>query len=124
MNKKIQTNIVYDHIVNGEKKIIVQQGGTRSGKTYNILIWILDYYSRHSDKTITIVRKTFPAVRGTVMRDFFDILKKYNLYFQELHSERHTNILKYKSCRIYFFGSANKDTRKKEIYFLLMSVMN
>ena len=85
MNKKIQTNIVYDHIVNSEKKIIVQQGGTRSGKTYNILIWILDYCSRHSDKTITIVRKTFPAVRGTVMRDFFDILKKYNLYFQELH---------------------------------------
>ena len=24
-------------------------------------------------------------VRGTVMRDFFDILKRYNLYFEELH---------------------------------------
>lgn len=81
MNQKIKTNIVYDHLVDSKKKIIVEQGGTRSGKTFNILIWILDYCTRNLDKTVTIVRKTFPALRGTVMRDFFDILKKYNLYF-------------------------------------------
>ena len=87
MNQKIKTNIVYDHLVDSKKKIIVEQGGTRSGKTFNILIWILDYCTRNLDKTVTIVRKTFPALRGTVMRDFFDILKKYNLYFEELHSK-------------------------------------
>ena len=68
------------------KKIVVEQGGTRSGKTYNILLWILlSYCSQNTDKTITIVRKTFPAVRGTVMRDFFDILKTHNIYYEELH---------------------------------------
>lgn len=88
MKKKIRTNIVYEHLQNSDKKIIVEQGGTRSGKTYNILLWILgDYCNNNSDKTITIVRKTFPAVRGTVMRDFFDILKTYGLYYEELHSK-------------------------------------
>ena len=83
---KIQTNIVFRHLIKSDKKIIVEQGGTRSGKTFNILLWILLYYCQENkDKTITIVRKTFPAVRGTVMRDFFDILKNNGLYFEELH---------------------------------------
>lgn len=83
---KIRTNVVFRHLVNSDKKIIVEQGGTRSGKTYNILLWILLHYCKeNTDKTITIVRKTFPAVRGTVMRDFFDILKNNGLYFEELH---------------------------------------
>jgi phage terminase large subunit len=88
LKKKIRTNIVYEHLQNSDKKIIVEQGGTRSGKTYNVLLWILgDYCNNNTDKTITIVRKTFPAVRGTVMRDFFDILKTYGLYYEELHSK-------------------------------------
>ena len=86
MIKKIKTNIVFEHLTNSKKKIVVEQGGTRSGKTYNILLWILlSYCSQNTDKTITIVRKTFPAVRGTVMRDFFDILKTHNIYYEELH---------------------------------------
>lgn len=86
MKKKIRSNVVFDHLTNSDKKIIVEQGGTRSGKTFNILLWILAHYcTKNTGKTITIVRKTFPAVRGTVMRDFFDILKTNDLYFEELH---------------------------------------
>lgn len=36
---------------------------------------------------ITIVRNTFPAVRGTVMRDFLTILKDHDLYREEYHSK-------------------------------------
>ncbi len=87
-NQTIKSNIVYEHLTNNDKKIIVEQGGTRSGKTYNILLWIIYYYcTKNTSKTITVVRKTFPSVRGTVMRDFFDILKKGGLYYEELHSK-------------------------------------
>ena len=88
MTKKIQSNIVFEHLNNLSKKILVEQGGTRSGKTYNILLWIIfNYCNANTGKTVTICRKTFPAVRGTVMRDFFEILKEYDLYFEELHSK-------------------------------------
>ena len=88
MATRIRTNKVYKHLKNSTKKIVVEQGGTRSGKTYNILLWIILYYcNNNTGKTVTIVRKTFPAVRGTVMRDFFYILKTYGLYFEELHSK-------------------------------------
>ena len=36
---------------------------------------------------ITIVRKSFPAVRGTVMRDFFQILRDHHMYLEESHSK-------------------------------------
>ncbi len=95
-NGQIQVNKVYTHLRKSDKKIIVEQGGTRSGKTYNILLWIIfDYCYRNKGKTITIARKTFPAVRSSVMRDFFDILRNHNLYSEQHHnksnSEYHLN---------------------------------
>jgi phage terminase large subunit len=88
IKQKIQTNKVYKHLTNSQKKIIVEQGGTRSGKTYNILLWIiLEYTPRNKNKIITICRKAFPSLRASVMRDFLDILRKLNIY-QELNHNK------------------------------------
>jgi len=85
---KVQTNVVFEHLHNSDKKIIVEQGGTRSGKTYNIVSWIIfDYCTQHSGKIITICRKTFPALRASVMRDFMDILKENDLYNEANHNK-------------------------------------
>ncbi len=85
---KIQTNIVYKHLVNSKKKIVVEQGGTRSGKTYNILLFIIFYYcTNETGKIITICRKTFPSLRATVMRDFLQILKNHQIYRDEFHNK-------------------------------------
>lgn len=86
--KVIHTNKVFRHLQQDRNKIVVQQGGTRSGKTYNILMWIIfAYCQQNKGKMITVVRKSFPAVRGTVMRDFFQILRDYNMYTEDLHSK-------------------------------------
>ena len=83
-----KTNKVFRHLEESKKKIVVQQGGTRSGKTYNILLWIIFCYCHNNTgKIVTICRKTFPALRGTVMRDFFTILKDYGIYSEEHHSK-------------------------------------
>lgn len=85
---KIQTNKVYKHLITSNKKIIIEQGGTRSGKTYNILLWIIfEYCIKNSNKTVTICRKTFPSLRASVMRDFLNILKQYRIYREELHNK-------------------------------------
>ncbi len=88
MQIKVQSNVVFKHLVNSDKKIIINQGGTRSGKTYNILLFIIFYYClRNNKKIITICRKTFPALRATVLRDFISILRKYDLYKEEYHNK-------------------------------------
>ncbi len=85
---KIQTNIVYKHLVNSDKKIVVEQGGTRSGKTYNILLFIIFHYCTHNkNKIVTICRKTFPSLRATVLRDFLQILNHYQVYRDEFHNK-------------------------------------
>jgi len=95
---KIKTNVVYQHLVNSDKKIVIEQGGTRSGKTYNIILWIIfEYCTRNHDKVITICRKSFPSLRATVLRDFMSILQANKLY-----SERHHNK---SNSEYYLFGN-------------------
>ena len=85
---KIQTNIVYKHLSSTDKKIIVEQGGTRSGKTYNIILWIVfNYCTQNNGKVITVCRKSFPSLRATVMRDFIGILQAYNVYQESNHNK-------------------------------------
>ena len=85
---KIQTNKVFRHLLETDKKIIVEQGGARSGKTYNILLYLITVYcNENTNKVLTICRKTFPALRATVMRDFIDILKKHNIYNPDHHNK-------------------------------------
>ena len=87
MKIKVQTNKVFEHLCNSKKKIVVEQGGTRSGKTYNILLWIIfNYCARESGKVITITRKSFPSLRTSAMRDFMQILEAHNLYTEEEHN--------------------------------------
>lgn len=88
MQINLKTNVVFEHLVDSDKKIIVNQGGTRSGKTYNIILYIIFYYCmRNQKKTITICRKTFPALRATVLRDFISILRSHNIYSEENHNK-------------------------------------
>jgi len=77
---KIQSNSVFEHLDNSTKRITIEQGGTRSGKTYNILLWLIFGYAfKNTGKTITICRKTYPSLRASSMRDFFDILKEHEI---------------------------------------------
>jgi phage terminase large subunit len=91
---EITTNKIYTHLDNSDKRITIEQGGSRSGKTYNILMWLIFAYSdRNNGKTITICRKTFPALRASSMRDFFDILKKYDIYKEANHNKSNSEYL-------------------------------
>jgi len=85
---KIQSNVVFGHLEDSTNRIVVEQGGTRSGKTYNILMWIIfSYCTKNSNKIITICRKTYPALRTSAMRDFMEIIKNHDLYQEEFHNK-------------------------------------
>jgi len=86
--RDIQTNVVWKHLETSKKRIIIEQGGSRSGKTYNILMWIVfGYCLRNKNKIISICRKTFPALRTSALRDFLEILKTHELYKEEDHNK-------------------------------------
>ena len=79
----------YFDVKNSKKRICILQGGTRSGKTYSIILALIEFAYKNKGKNlyITIARKTFPALRGTAMRDFFEILKQENIYDERHHNK-------------------------------------
>lgn len=79
----------YYDVKNSKKRFCVNQGGTRSGKTYSILCAIIEYCFtfKNAQKTITICRKTFPALRGSVYRDFIQILQDEGYYSEDNHNK-------------------------------------
>ena len=85
----MQQPATYYHVKGCASKIQVHQGGTRSGKTYSILTVIIElcHRSHNAGAVITIARKTFPAVRASVMRDFFNILAKEDAYDPGMHNK-------------------------------------
>jgi phage terminase large subunit len=84
MNKLAAT---YYHVKECKAKIQVHQGGSRSGKTFSILTALIELCHKNSGLVITICRKTFPALRATSMRDFFEILNREDIYNPDLHNK-------------------------------------
>lgn len=64
---------VFERNYNSKAKIKVNQGGTRSSKTYSIC-QLLFVKAMAESIVIQVMRKTMPALKGTVMRDFEEIV--------------------------------------------------
>jgi phage terminase large subunit len=68
-------------------RFIINEGGTRSSKTVSICQMLIIYALTNPKKIISIVRKTFPALRATVMRDFFEQIENFNLLDSIKHNK-------------------------------------
>ena len=68
-------------------RFVINEGGSRSSKTYSLCQLLIVYALQNPQKVISIIRKTFPALRATVMRDFLEILKDLEIYSQERHNK-------------------------------------
>jgi phage terminase large subunit len=81
---EIQTTKIYQILENNkDKRLLLFQGSARSGKTWNILIWLVLHLLQNPNKTLSIVRKTLPALKGSVLRDLKEILEQLNIYESE-----------------------------------------
>jgi len=68
-------------------RFVINEGGSRSSKTYSLCQLGIIYCLQNNNKVVSIIRKTFPALRATVLRDFIEILKELNIYSVEDHNK-------------------------------------
>lgn len=61
-------------------KISSFQGGSRSGKTYNITNWYIVQAVLNARVVISVVRATLPALKRSAMRDFKEIMINIGLW--------------------------------------------
>ncbi len=76
----------YDALYNNEARFIINEGGSRSSKTYSLCQLILVYCLQNKGVVVSIIRKTFPALRATAMRDFLEVLKDSGIYDKASHN--------------------------------------
>ena len=81
------------------KRFIINEGGSRSSKTYSLCQLILVYCLQNPNKTVSIVRKSFPSLRASVYRDMIEVLHNQGLYDKQSHN---------KSENIYTFENGSK----------------
>ena len=108
----------YQALSNSSVRFIINQGGSRSSKTYSLCQLIIVYCLQNPNKVVSIVRKTFPALRATVMRDFFEIMKDLNIYEKTNHNMSE-NIYRFNNGSIVEFFSVDDEQkirgRKRDI---------
>ena len=88
----------YEALNDPSLRFVINEGGSRSSKTYSLCQLVIIYCLQNNNKVVSIIRKTFPALRATVLRDFIEILKELNIYSVEDHN---------KSEHIYTFSNGS-----------------
>lgn len=97
MEITINTTQTFDNLLSAKKRITHHVGGTRSGKTYAILQYLI-VKALQEPQNITVVRRTVPSLKRSVIKDFKEIMLDLEIWSSESY-----NI----SDRVYSFSNGS-----------------
>lgn len=97
MELQINTSKTYRDIEKS-RKICILQGGTRSGKSHSALQWLIVQALSQQNIIISVVRKSFPSMRVSILRDFQNIMKNLGIWEEDSYSATE---------HIYFFDNGS-----------------
>ena len=108
MHLEVNTTISYKNIEDCQTRVCHLVGGSRSGKTYAILQWLI-VQALQSKELITIVRKTIPSLKRTVMRDFQEIMKSMGIFNESEFNISDRTYTFYNDSQIQFISTDNAE---------------
>jgi phage terminase large subunit len=89
------------------KRFIVNQGGTRSSKTWSLCQLMVSIALSEPKTIISVIRRTGPALRASVMKDLIGLLKDYGIYKQGNHQKTEWTYRFDNGSEIAFFSADN-----------------
>lgn len=89
------------------KRFIINVGGTRSSKTYSLAQLMIAIALKEPNTIISIVRRTGPALRASVMKDLLAIMKTWNVYEAKRHQKTEWTYYFENGSEIAFFSADN-----------------
>lgn len=117
---KLSVTKVFDKNEAARKRLVINQGGTSSSKTWSILQLLLHEAIERDGLVISVVSETFPHVRRGAMRDFIMILHGIGIYDPAMHDKTNSTF-HFGSSFIEFFGADSEDRvrgPRRDILFL------
>lgn len=82
MEITINTTVTFENLLESKSRVTQHIGGTRSGKTYAILQFLI-VEGLKSAQIITVVRRTIPSLKRTVIKDFKDIISDIGIWNED-----------------------------------------
>ena len=117
---KVTRTIALTKLRKLDNRIRIVRGGTSAGKTICILLILIDYAIRNSNKEISVVSESIPHLRRGALKDFLSLLKSLNRYKE---SKYNRSTLKYEFTNgsyIEFFSTDQPDklrgARRTDLY--------
>ena len=87
------------------QRLKIFQGGSRSGKTYSIMQYLLYLITITKEPlVISVIRKTLPALKRSVLRDFLNISKDTGIYWDGIFNKAE-NTFSYNGHTLEFFSA-------------------
>ena len=121
---KLQTTRVFSEITNARRNgytTVSEQGSSRSAKTYNTVIWIVCQCLAVPKTTVSICRATLPSLKGSVLRDFIEILQRIGEYNDKCYNKTDLIYTFPNGSWVEFFSCDNETKlrgRKRKILFV------
>lgn len=121
---KLQTTRVFSEITNARRNgytTVSEQGSSRSAKTYNTVIWIVCECLAVPKTTVSICRATLPSLKGSVLRDFIEILQRIGEYNDKCYNKTDLIYTFPNGSWVEFFSCDNETKlrgRKRKILFV------
>lgn len=106
--------------LSGGKTIISLQGSARSAKTYNTVIFLITYAVQNPNIRVSIVRKTLPALKGSVLIDFREILNRMGIWDSRAFNKTELTYKFDNGSWVEFFSTDDEQKirgRKRDILF-------
>jgi len=116
----INTTTTFQNLLDSKSRVSQHIGGTRSGKTYAILQFLLVKMIEEDGINITVVRKSIPVLKRSVIKDFTDILKSLDIWNEDEWNGT-DRIWRYYNSTIQFISTDDADKLrgiKSDILFI------
>ena len=90
LNDPFKISPVFEWNYHAQKQIVINQGGTSSGKTYSILQVLLIKACEKPNQIITVVGQDIPNLKSGALRDFQNILDSNDFFRTLIKDENKT----------------------------------
>lgn len=87
MQLNLKATLIYLKTRERTERIVINEGSSRSSKTYSIMQMFFTKMYEENNILITVVRKTLPSLKATAYRDWLDILNKNDVYSLNHHNK-------------------------------------
>jgi len=107
---KANPNFLYLKKQVPKQRVTLLQGGTRSGKTYSLVYYLIWLCKSHPNAglEIDVCRDTYTALKSTAWKDMKDVLLTLGLYREDLHNKTE-HIYNLFGNHLSYYGADNPD---------------